>query len=102
MNDTKLDEIVTILRSITLQNQSQNIYENKMVNGLKFENTKKQKKKSNKVIFTNIARIIPYKGHLYLLRIVKKLIKFNSKFIFYIIGDTYPGYENTKSHSNSM
>ena len=62
-------------------------------NGLKFENTKKQKKKSNKVIFTNIARIIPYKGHLYLLRIVKKLIKFNSKFLFYIIGDTYPGYE---------
>ena len=38
MNDTKLDEIITILRSIILQNQSQNIYENKMVNGLKFEN----------------------------------------------------------------
>ena len=38
MNDTKLDEIITILRSIILQNQSQNIYESKMVNGLKFEN----------------------------------------------------------------
>ena len=62
-------------------------------NGFKFEYNKKQKKKSNQIIFTNIGRIIPYKGHLYLLRIVKKLIKFNSKFIFYIIGDTYPGYE---------
>ena len=62
-------------------------------NGVKFEHIKKRKKKSNHIIFTNIARIIPYKGHLYLLRIVKKLIKFNSKFIFYIIGDTYPGYE---------
>ena len=38
MNNTKLEEIVTILRSITLQNQSKNIYESKMVNGLKFEN----------------------------------------------------------------
>ena len=36
--NTKLNEIITILRSIVLQNQSQNIYENKMVNGLKFEN----------------------------------------------------------------
>ena len=38
MNNTKLEEIVTILRSIVLQNQSKNIYESKMVNGLKFEN----------------------------------------------------------------
>ena len=38
MNNTKLEEIVTILRSIILQNQSKNIYESKMVNGLKFEN----------------------------------------------------------------
>ena len=38
MNNTKLEEIVTILRSIILQDQSKNIYESKMVNGLKFEN----------------------------------------------------------------
>ena len=38
MNNTKLEEIITILRSIILQNQSKNIYESKMVNGLKFEN----------------------------------------------------------------
>ena len=38
MNNTKLEEIVTILKSIILQNQSKNIYESKMVNGLKFEN----------------------------------------------------------------
>ena len=38
MNNTELQEIVTILRSIILQNQSKNIYESKMVNGLKFEN----------------------------------------------------------------
>ena len=38
MNRTKLDEIISILRSITLQKQSQNIYESKMVNSLKYEN----------------------------------------------------------------
>ncbi len=38
MNSTRLDEIITILKSIILQNQSQNIYESRMVNGLKYEN----------------------------------------------------------------
>ena len=38
MNTTELEKIVTILKSIVLQNQSQNIYESKMVNSLKFEN----------------------------------------------------------------
>ena len=38
MNSAKLDEIISILRSITLQKQSQNIYESKIVNGLKYEN----------------------------------------------------------------
>ncbi len=38
MNNNKSDEIITILKSIVLQNQSQNIYESKMVNGLKYQN----------------------------------------------------------------
>ena len=36
MNNAKLEEIITILKSIVLQNQSQNIYESKMLNGLKY------------------------------------------------------------------
>ncbi len=40
MDSTKLDEIISILKSIILQKQSQNIYESKMVNGLKYENNK--------------------------------------------------------------
>ncbi len=40
MNNKKSEEIITILKSITLQNQSQNIYESKMVNSLKYENNK--------------------------------------------------------------
>ena len=38
MENTKLEEIITILKSIVLQNQSQNIYDSKIVNGLKYEN----------------------------------------------------------------
>ena len=40
MNDTKLEQIISILKSIILQNQSQNIYDSKMVNSLKYENNK--------------------------------------------------------------
>ena len=40
MNNSKLNEIVTILKSIILKNQSDNIYDSKMINGLKFENKK--------------------------------------------------------------
>ena len=38
MENTKLEKIITILKSIVLQNQSQNIYDSKIVNGLKYEN----------------------------------------------------------------
>ena len=38
MNDTKLKEIIAVLRSIILQNQSQNIYDSNMIYGLKYHN----------------------------------------------------------------
>ena len=38
MDNKKLDEIVTTLRSIALQDQSNNIFDSKCVNGLNFEN----------------------------------------------------------------
>ena len=38
MNSSKLEEIKTILKSIILQNQSQNVYDSNVVNGLKYEN----------------------------------------------------------------
>ena len=38
MDDKTLEEIITILKSITLQNQTNNIFDGKMVHGLKLEN----------------------------------------------------------------
>ena len=40
MDNKKLDEIITILRSVVLQNQSNNIYDSKCVTGLNFEKNK--------------------------------------------------------------
>ena len=38
MSNTQLERIITILKSVVLQNQFQNIYDSKMVNSLKYEN----------------------------------------------------------------
>ena len=38
MSNAKLKQIITVLRSIVLQNQTQNIYDSNMVNGLKYQN----------------------------------------------------------------
>ena len=38
MDNKELNEIIIILKSITLQNQTTNIFDSKMVNGLKYDN----------------------------------------------------------------
>ena len=56
-------------------------------------NCKEAKKLKKGLIFTSVGRLIPYKGHKYLLEIAKKLINHDPKVIFYIIGDTLPSYK---------
>jgi len=64
-------------------------------NGFDIKDQKVENKNpKNGIVFSSIGRLIPYKGHLYLLKIAKKLKEKNFNFIFYIIGDTFPGYEN--------
>ena len=46
-----------------------------------------------------MARLIPYKGHNYLIDIANELIKMSSKFKFFILGDTLPSYV---SHEKSV
>ena len=43
-------------------------------------------------VITSVARLIPYKGHMYLIDIADKLIKKSTKFKFLIVGDTLPSY----------
>ena len=43
-------------------------------------------------VITSVARIIPYKGHGYLIDIANELVKKSTKFKFLIVGDTLPSY----------
>jgi glycosyltransferase involved in cell wall biosynthesis len=43
-------------------------------------------------VITSVARLIPYKGHKYLIDIADELIKKSEKFKFLIVGDSLPSY----------
>ena len=48
---------------------------------------------NNKIVFTSISRIIPYKGHSLLIKIFEILCKKNKKICLNIVGDTLPEYQ---------
>jgi glycosyltransferase involved in cell wall biosynthesis len=52
----------------------------------------KLEKDQGDFVITSVARLIPYKGHMYLIEIADQLIKKSSKFKFLIVGDTLPSY----------
>ena len=84
---------------------SKSVYDFWIINGLKKSkakiiyngfNIKKSRSKTlsnDKIVFTNISRIIPYKGHLLLIRIFEMLCKKNKNIYLQIIGDTLPEYQ---------
>ena len=63
-------------------------------NGFKFNFKLINKTESKKIIFTNISRIIPYKGHMFLIELFNELSKFRKDLNLKIIGDTLPEYES--------
>ncbi len=84
---------------------SKSVYDFWTINGLKKSkakiiyngfNIKKPKSKTlsnDKIVFTSISRIIPYKGHSLMLRIFDMLCKKNKNIYLQIVGDTLPGYQ---------
>jgi glycosyltransferase involved in cell wall biosynthesis len=67
----------------------------RVYNGILFEKTdslKKIDRNQADILITSVARLIPYKGHFYLIDIADKLIKKSSKFKFLIVGDTLSSY----------
>ncbi len=62
-------------------------------NGFNFKKLKPKKIISDKIVFTSISRIIPYKGHSILIKIFDKICKKNSRIYLQIVGDTLPQYE---------
>ena len=67
----------------------------RIYNGIIFSKTNsliKLERNQDDFVITSVARIIPYKGHKYLIDIANELIKKSSKFKFLIVGDTLPSY----------
>jgi glycosyltransferase involved in cell wall biosynthesis len=50
--------------------------------------------KSNDFKILTVARLIPYKGHIYLINLARKLLIKHPNLMFLIIGDTFKGYED--------
>ena len=62
-------------------------------NGFNINKSKSKIFTNNKIIFTSISRIIPYKGHSLLIRIFDMLCKKNKNIYLQIVGDTLPEYQ---------
>ena len=90
----KIIAVSNFTRDFWLKNGVNKSKINVIHNGFNFNFLDKKKLDNNKIIFTNISRIIPYKGHLFLIKLFKELLKSNNNLILQIIGDTLPAYEN--------
>jgi len=67
----------------------------RIYNGIIFSKTDslvELKRYQDDFVITSVARIIPYKGHGYLIDIANELIKKSTKFKFLIVGDTLSSY----------
>tara|TARA_B100000900_G_scaffold406783_2_gene418360 strand:+ start:368 stop:1480 length:1113 start_codon:yes stop_codon:yes gene_type:complete len=60
------------------------------------------KKKSNKIRFLTLARILPYKGHKYIINIAKRLVAQNINVEFIFVGDTFKGYEKYEDELKNL
>jgi glycosyltransferase involved in cell wall biosynthesis len=91
------NKVLTVSNSVK-NHWLKNINEHKIeriYNGIVFGKTdplKKIDRNQADIPITSVARLIPYKGHLYLIDIADKLIKKSSKFKFLIVGDTLSSY----------
>ena len=72
-------------------------------NGIPF-NIKKNliKKESKKIKFLTIARLLPYKGHKYIIEIANHLLNLNLNAEFIFLGDVFKGYENYEKELKSI
>ena len=66
----------------------------RIYNGFNFNFSNEKNLSKSQIFITNISRIIPYKGHLFLIELFNELSKFKNNLILNIIGDTLPEYES--------
>ena len=66
---------------------------NTINNGFVFKNPNPKNLNKEKIIFSSVSRIIPYKGHRLLIELFENLCKKNNKIYLQIVGDTLPQYQ---------
>jgi len=92
-------KVLTVSKSVK-KHWLKNINEHKIervYNGIeykKMDSIIKLDRDQNEFVITSVARLIPYKGHMYLIEIANQLIKKSSKFKFLIVGDTLQSYSS--------
>ena len=62
-------------------------------NGFNFDFSLTKKAIDDKIVFTSISRIIPYKGHLFLIELFNEVLKKRRDLKLQIVGDTIPFYD---------
>ena len=60
------------------------------------------KSPSKKIRFLTVARLLPYKGHKYIIKLANELLKNNRSFEFVFLGDTFIGYQSYEDELKSM
>jgi glycosyltransferase involved in cell wall biosynthesis len=91
------NKVLTVSNSVKnhwLKNISENKIE-RVYNGIeykKMDSVIKLQKDHDDFVITSVARLIPYKGHMYLIDIADELIKKPLKFKFLIVGDSLSSY----------
>ncbi len=89
-------DIICVSKSVKEFWTQKGVNKNKLeiiYNGFIFEKPKQKNINSEKIIFTSISRIIPYKGHNLLIELFEILCKKNNNIYLQIVGDTLPYYE---------
>ena len=91
---TKVIAVSNSVRSYWIESGLVNEKITTIYNGFNFKFKTKKKLSKSEIVFCNISRIIPYKGHLFLIELFNELSKHRNDLILYIIGDTLPQYES--------
>ena len=89
-------EIICVSKSVYdfwIKNGSKKFKTKIIYNGFNIKKPKSKNLSNDKIVFTSISRIIPYKGHSLLIRIFDILFKKNNNIYLQIVGDTLPAYQ---------
>ena len=75
---------------------SNGLFENKVnviYNGYDFDFSPYLTKNNDKSIFLSISRVIPYKGHAFMIELFREILKNRDDLILQIVGGTLPVYQ---------